>query len=478
MKKDHAYQDLLAEDTIAAIATAPGVAAIGIVRLSGPEARSIQQACFRNREGRTPAGEHRRMMHGYWVDPQTDEAVDEVMTVFMEAPHTYTGEDVVEIHGHGGSLVLSRILAMAVAAGARPARAGEFTLRAFRNGRLDLLQAESVVDLIDAQTESARRLALKGLRGGLSDKILAMKSQVMELLAHLETHLEFPMEDVVPMQKEEWFEQISQLRQEVEALQAMAQRSDIYRRGLFTVITGRPNVGKSQLFNRLLGRERALVTLHPGTTRDTLEERFFLGGLELMLVDTAGGRQVVEEVELLGIERTTDAARRADLIWFLIDATEGIVQQDREWLGKLLENTHPQIAPFFLLVNKIDLKQKPLEALPPRFMDVFPRDRIFEVSAKNGEGIESFLEKVKEVCLNERKFSIESDLLINQRHLQVLKSILDCFGHLDDAIRTGLTLDCVALDLWTIKNKLDELDGTRTPEDLLGEIFSRFCIGK
>jgi len=470
--------DVISQDTIAAIATPPGVGAIGIVRLSGPQAIRIASECFRSRRQTLEQLPNYRLAYGEWIDPERVETIDEVLVGVMRAPSSYTREDVVEIYGHGGPLVLRQVLAAALTAGARPAEPGEFTLRAFRAGRIDLLQAEAVADLIEAQTESARRLAMRALRGGLSERVGQMKEQVLELLAHLETHLEFPMEAVEPMAPEELLAKAGVIRKEVKDLLEMARRREMYRRGLVTVMTGRPNVGKSLLFNRVLGRQRALVTEVPGTTRDTLEETIRLGGVELLLVDTAGGRDVEHAVEKLGVKRTADAAAQADLIWFMIDAAEAVTPEDEKWLKKILDATRPESCLLMLVLNKSDLMVKPPEIGSEIFQKTFPKRKRFTLSAKTGEGVERFLAEVERACLEQCPLAVESDLLLNKRHERALEEMLSAFERIEQATKGGLSLDCVAMDLWEVKSGLDRLDGVKASDDLLGEIFSRFCIGK
>lgn len=477
MMSDRETLNLFSSDTIAAVATAPGVGAVGIVRLSGPKALDIARRCFRSKRGGEPLKD-RQLIFGQWIHPESAEALDDVLVVAMRAPHSYTGEDVLEVHGHGGPLVLGRILGAAVSAGARTAGPGEFTLRAYRNGRLDLLQAEAVADLIAAQTDSAHRLALRSLRGGLSQVVRGMKEEVIELLANLETHLEFPLEDATPLPPAELLQRLAALRGEVQRLLEMASRSRLYRRGIFTVLTGKPNTGKSLLFNRLLGRGRALVTPHPGTTRDTIEETVSIQGLELLLVDTAGGRETGEEVERLGIERTAEAAAQADLIWFLIDARTGPTAEDETWLKRIRAISSTDSIPCFLLQNKADLVERIPPLSSPLFEELFPPARRLEVSAQTGRGLDRLIEGVKRVFLEEGRIQEDSDLLVQERHRRTLEELLEAFARIDFAVEAGLSLDCVAIDLWTIKSGLDRLDGTQSSNDLLGEIFSRFCIGK
>jgi len=464
-------------DTIAAIATPVGTGSIGVIRVSGNKSFDICGRCFDGSAGLADSP-HGTFRHGRLIHPASGEVIDEVIAAVFRAPHSYTAEDTVEISCHGNPYILREALDIIVSLGARHAEPGEFTLRAFRNGRLDLLQAEAVAELIAAQTDSARRLALRSLRGGLSQAVTRMKEEVIELLANLETHLEFPLEDAAPLPPAELLQRLAALRGEVAGLLEMASRSRLYRRGIFTVLTGKPNTGKSLLFNRLLGRGRALVTPHPGTTRDTIEETVSIQGLELLLVDTAGGRETGEEVERLGIERTAEAAAQADTIWFLTDAQTGVTGEDETWLKRIREIAHPESIPFFLLQNKADLAEPIPPLLSPQFLEVFPPDRRLEVSAQTGRGLDRLIEAVKGVFLGEGRIQEESDLLVQERHRRTLEEMLETFARIDFAVEAGLSLDCVAIDLWTIKNGLDRLDGTQSSNDLLGEIFSRFCIGK
>lgn len=477
MPENNLLDGLARTDTIAAIATARGVGAIGIVRISGPVALDIAAACFRAEGGAGAELPERRLIRGYWVDPEKGETLDEVLVAVMRAPRSYTGEDTVEVYGHGGPVVLEEVLKAALRAGARPAEPGEFTLRAFRSGRLDLLQAEAVAELIEARTDAARRLALRALRGGLSEQVTGMKDEALELLAHLETHLEFPMEDVEPMAETDLLRRLRALRGQVECLAAMAQRRGVYRRGVFTVITGRPNVGKSLLFNRIVGSQRALVTPYPGTTRDTVEETVRLGSVELHLVDTAGGRQAGEEVEQLGVERAIAAAEQTDLLCFLIDAQEGVTPEDERWLERIRPRGQSRPAALLLVVNKMDLVMHAPQIGAPGFQQAFPEGRRFHLSAKTGQGIDSFLVELERMAL-EQGTPGESELLVNERQEQVLGEMLRAFQRMEEAVAEGLTLEVIAADLWDIKSALDRLDGTRASGDLLGEVFARFCIGK
>lgn len=477
MPENDILDSLARTDTIAAIATPGGVGAIGIVRISGPAALEVVAACFRGQAGASAELPDRRLTHGHWLDPVKGEPVDEVLVAVMRAPRSYTGENVVEVHGHGGPVVLQEVLKAVLRAGARAAEPGEFTLRAFRSGRLDLLQAEAVAELIEARTAAACRLALRGLHGGLSEQVAGMKDEVLELLAHLETHLEFPMEDVAPMAQSELLRRLRALRAGVERLAGMAQRRGIYRRGVFTVITGRPNVGKSLLFNRIVGSQRALVTPYPGTTRDTVEETVRLGSVELHLVDTAGGRPAGEEVERLGVERAIAAAEQADVLCFLIDAQEGVTPEDEGWLEQIQARVGSQAAAPLLVVNKMDLVLHAPKLEGRDFHQAFPEERRFLLSAKTGQGMEAFLSGLERRAL-EQGAAGESELLVNERQEQVLSEMLNSFERIEEAVGGGLMLEVIAADLWDIKSALDRLDGTRTSSDLLGEIFARFCIGK
>src|SRR5438270_1321443 len=322
------YNPTMQNDTIAAIATPPGIGGIGVIRVSGPEAFAFVHPLLRQPGGRTDIPLSHLLTYGQIVDPATEEIVDEVLAAFMSAPRTYTREDVVEIQGHGGPLVLQRILRLVLAQGARMANPGEFTLRAFLNGRLDLAQAEAVMDLISSQTEMGHRLAMQQLRGRISEQVQDARHALLGVIARIEASIDFPEEDVPTPQPEELRPLIDIAQQKVDTLLAGAEQGKLYRQGLRTAIIGRPNVGKSSLLNALLRTERAIVTPVAGTTRDTVEEVANLRGIPLHLIDTAGITPSTDPVEQIGIQRSRSAAESADVILLVFDGSEQVTDQD------------------------------------------------------------------------------------------------------------------------------------------------------
>src|SRR6266576_1392019 len=315
-------------DTIAAIATPPGVGGIGVIRVSGNDAFSLVLPLLRRPGGRTDLPPSHLLTYGHVVDPSTQEVLDEVLVAFMQAPHTYTREDVVEIQGHGGPLILKRILRTVLAQGARMANPGEFTLRAFLNGRLDLAQAEAVMDLISAQTEAGQRLAMQQLRGRISEQVQDARHAVLGIIARIEASIDFPEEDVPTPQPEELQSLIQVVLQKVATLLTGSEQGRLYRQGLRTVIIGRPNVGKSSLLNALLRTDRAIVTPVAGTTRDTVEEVANLHGIPLHLIDTAGITPSDDPVEQIGVQRSRAAAETADIVLLVFDGSESLNEQD------------------------------------------------------------------------------------------------------------------------------------------------------
>src|SRR5437763_12453426 len=322
------YNPTMQNDTIAAIATAPGIGGIGVIRVSGPEAFALAHPLLRQPGGCTSIPPSHLLTYGQIIDPSTEEIVDEVLVAFMSAPRTYTREDVVEIQGHGGPLVLQRILRLVLAQGARMANPGEFTLRAFLNGRLDLAQAEAVMDLIGAQTEAGQRLAMQQLQGRVSSQVQEARHAILAVLARIEASIDFPEEDVPTPQPAELAPMIAIAQERVGALLAGSEQGRLYRQGLRTAIIGRPNVGKSSLLNALLRSERAIVTPIAGTTRDTVEEVANLRGIPLHLIDTAGITPSNDPVEQLGVQRSRAAAETADLVLLVFDGSEPLTSQD------------------------------------------------------------------------------------------------------------------------------------------------------
>jgi tRNA modification GTPase len=452
------------DDTIAAIATAPGEGGIGIVRLSGAEARAILGHLFRPANSGAALESH-RLVYGHIVEPEGARVVDEVLVAFMRAPHTYTREDLVEINAHGGPLVLRRILDLTIAAGARAAGPGEFTLRAFLNGRIDLAQAEAVMDLVAAQTDAQLRHAAESLGGRLSDAIRAVRADILDVMAYLTARIDFP-EDDVPMA--DVAPQLAGATARLDALLADADAGIVLRRGLRVALVGCPNVGKSSLLNALLRQDRAIVTPIPGTTRDTLEESASLAGLPFVLVDTAGFNEAPDAVERLGIERSAAALEAADVVLLVLDASRPLGDGDRDLLARLCVGHTPGRA--LLVANKCDLPA----ALDPSALPAAP----LATSAVTGAGIAELEARLVEIALGGRAPGADSFLVTSPRHKDALARAATHLAAARAGLATGLPEDFLTIDLEAALRALGEITGESVGEDLLDAIFSRFCIGK
>jgi tRNA modification GTPase len=455
------------DDTIAAISTPVGEAGIGIVRMTGPEAAPILQSLFipASGDGLLP-----RLLHyGHIVDPAAGERVDEVLAVYMPAPRTYTRQDVVEVHGHGGIVALRRILGLCLGQGARLAEPGEFTARAFLNGRLDLAQAEAVLDIIQAKTETSLQAAVEQLSGRLSVQVREIREVLLGALAHLEASIDFA-EDEIP--ERDIVLDLEQAAEGLQGLLAQAERGIIYRQGVRVAIVGRPNVGKSSLLNRLLRVNRAIVTDIPGTTRDTLEETINLQGIPLVLVDTAGiTAQATDPVERLGVERSRSALAGADLVLLMVDATQPLTQEDRA-IASLVEGQTT-----LLVANKIDLRAESAP-LPERASLDIRTARTVGVSALTGEGLHDLESAIVETVFSGQVTASEAPAVTNPRHKEALARALVHVHDAQEAHRSGVLPDLVSIDLSAAVHLLGEITGQTASEDLVDRIFGSFCVGK
>ena len=455
-------------DTIAAISTPPGTGGIGIIRLSGPMALGVLQKIFQPRNDACPFVSH-HLYYGHLVDPASGKTLDEVLAVYMRAPATYTREDVVEIHCHGSFLVLRAILELILMFPVSLARPGEFTKRAFLNGRIDLTKAEAVIDILSARTQRGVELAVDQLSGTLHRRIEAIRSALTTMRAVVEVAIDFPDEDVEILDHEQL---LDQLRQEVktplEELVAGADQGRLVREGVSVVIAGLPNVGKSSLLNTLLQEERALVTAVPGTTRDTIEEVIDIRGLPVRLIDTAGIRDQAGEVEELGIMRAKEQIDRADLILFMIDASVGFTDADRE-LFQLIGSKQ-----VILVENKMDLQPQsisypePVESGPPKQ----------KISAKQCLGIGRLKEMIFELVTGGEGQLKEEGCAPNIRHKDSLVRALSACQRIKHGLELRQTSDLVAIDLQECLDQLGEIIGVTTTEDILDVIFDQFCLGK
>jgi tRNA modification GTPase len=455
---------MLYTDTIAAIATPVGEGGVGIVRLSGADALDLLRRLFRPMRG-GQRFKPQMLRYGRIVDG-AGQTVDEALAVYFKAPHSYTREDVVEIHCHGGALPLRRTLELALGYGARLAEPGEFTLRAFLNGRIDLAQAEATLDLIQARTQTGLQLALDQLGGRLSREVRQARDGLIGALAYLTALVDFP-EDDVPEQ--EVLEPLRASLALVEQLYRGAEQGILYRYGARAVLVGRPNAGKSSLLNALLQVERAIVTPIAGTTRDTLEETANLGGVPVVLIDTAGITETADPVERIGVERSRRALASADLVLLVLDRSAPLTEEDL----RIAQLSHSR--PTIVVYNKADLPEQ-LDAAP--LLAAHPTVRAeTTTSAASGEGLAQLGETVARSLLGEAALTGET-LVTNPRHREALSRSVDHLRSAVAALELNVPVDLVAVDVTAAVQALGEVTGESVGEDLLSTIFSRFCIGK
>jgi len=456
------------DDTICAIATAPGEAAIGVIRLSGPQALAAADRVLRLPAGRSLSSlSDRRVAFGHAVDPVDDAVIDEVLVTVMRAPKSYTREDVVELSCHGGPHVLKCIVRLLLSPEVRMAQPGEFTRRAFLNGRIDLAQAEAVMDVIQAQSEAGARAAVTQLRGGLSADVRALRERLVALLVDVEASIDFSEEGLEFLSREALVASMVEAHREIRRLLATADRGRIAREGASVVIAGRPNVGKSSLLNVLLRANRAIVTPIPGTTRDMIEETADLGGIAVRLSDTAGMRETRDPIEREGIRRTREALEGADLILAVFDGSEPLADADRALLADLKGR------PALPVINKTDLAQRLSDAELHAFLDCGP----VPISTRTLSGIEALISQIVG-RLSEGQPIKEGTLVTRLRHIEALNNAASSLSHLEGTLQDHGPHECIALDLRGAVDALGQILGTVTTEDVLNEIFSKFCIGK
>ena len=453
------------QDTICAVATPVGQGGIGIVRISGTRSLMIGGTVFRAASGRSlPDASSHSIHYGHIADPETGEIVDEVLVSVMRAPRTYTREDVVEIHCHGGAVPLLRTQRMLINAGARQAEPGEFTKRAFLNGRIDLAQAEAVMDIIHARTERSLRAANEQLLGGLSREVGVLREQLVSVIAGVEAGVDFPEEDIETPSGSPLGQELQRVADSVQRLLDGAVYGRILREGVATAIAGRPNVGKSSLLNALLRQDRAIVTEVPGTTRDVLEEYLNIGGMPLRILDTAGIRHTGDIVEQEGVRRSRAAIRSADIVLIVLDGSQALAGEDRH----VIEAAQGKAA--IAVINKSDLPRA-LEALP------WPEKQV-ALSCRTGEGLEalrrSLLDLMQEGAVPPR----EHAWAVNQRHQLALEQTAGSLKNALASVRSALSPEFIALDLRDALDHLGMIIGATHTEDILERIFRDFCIGK
>lgn len=451
------------EDTIAAISTPPGHAGLGIIRLSGAQVTTIVGTFFQPHAAQAEF-RHKEAVLGKCID-STGEPLDEVVVTCFRAPHSYTGEDIVEISGHGNPLVLRRILGRACKAGARLARAGEFTLRAVTHGKMDLVQAEAVREFIEAQTEEQAKTALRQIGGALSRRIQPVKDKLVDVIAHLEAGIDFAEDDVDVPANTSVVEGIRPLREALNVLRESFGYGRILSKGLRVVILGKPNVGKSSLFNRLLSFDRAIVSDIPGTTRDVLTETISIAGVPLCLADTAGVRDTSDRIESLGVTRSLETLSESDLALIVVDGSSVLDRDDRQILAKAAGIPH------VIVINKSDLPQKVDNA-------VLNGARRVSVSAKTGDGLAMLNEAIGEFLSSYKSDRADELLLTSERQYEVIGKAVTALDTACEGLQSRVPHEMILLDLYRALAALGEFTGEVVSDDILGRIFATFCIGK
>jgi tRNA modification GTPase len=457
------------DDTIAAIATAPGEAGIGIVRLSGNKAIEILDKVYKGKRSKSAFDMPSRVAsYGHIID-ENGNVVDEVLSFIMRKPNSYTTEDVVEIHCHGGIIPVRRIMELVLKNGAVMAEPGEFTKRAFLNGRIDLTQAEAVIDVITSKTETGLNAALNQLEGELSKELHSIMDDLLSILAHIEASIDFPEHDIEEVTQDNILKSSIKVAEAMKKLSNSFEEGKIIRDGLSTAIVGRPNVGKSSLLNVLVKESRAIVTDIPGTTRDIIVEYLNIGGVLIKLVDTAGIRETEDVVEKIGVERTKAAIEEAEVVIFVIDASVMLTQEDQDIL-QLIKKKRVIVA-----ANKID---KGLHEDINKLIEVFGKDNVIEMSVKQKLGIEKLEDKIKKLVYHGQATVSKNKMVTNIRHKDLLDKALDSIRKAIEELKDGVPVDLLSVDIKEAWGRLGQITGDVVEEDIINEIFSKFCIGK
>ena len=459
----------MAEETISAVITALGEGAVGIVRISGEQALAVGETLFKAASGKKLAEyKPNTMVYGHVYD-QDGSLVDEVLAVFMQGPRSYTAEDVVEIQCHGGLQSLKKILQLTYAAGARPAEAGEFTKRAFLNGRIDLTQAEAVMDIIRSRSEASLKLAARQQQGQLAKELRGLRSALVDVVVNLEAVIDYPEEDIEDVTYGRVQESIASCNDAIDSLLAHAHTGKILREGLRTAIVGKPNVGKSSLLNALLKEERAIVSQYAGTTRDVIEEQLLLDGVPLVLADTAGIRSTEDFVEKIGVEKSRQLLQDAELVICVVDGSEGLTAEDEAILAAASGK------PCVIIVNKSDLGLAvDLDELKERF----GQDKVMTLSAKTLTGVEAFSAWLKDYVYGSEGALSDGAYVQNARQERLLREARQSLEDASQAAAAMLPYDCIEIDVRTAIDLLGEITGDTVQDEIINEIFSRFCIGK
>lgn len=460
---------MLQQDTIAALVTAVGESSVGIIRISGPEAVKIADKIYQGKSDLLSADTH-TIHYGYVYDWRNYKKFDEALFMLMRGPRSFTGEDVVEVQCHGGMVVLKQVLQLILLSGARLAEQGEYSKRAFLNGRLDLAQAESIMDIVQAKTDKGVDLALSQLQGTLSGMVKTLRADLLELIAFIQADIDYPDDDIERLTAEEQQQRVINLKTQVANVLQNAQKGKMIRDGLKVVIAGKPNVGKSSLLNALLGQERAIVTDIPGTTRDVIEEYINLNGIPLKIVDTAGIRETDNVVEQIGVDRAQQFMKTADLVLYVVDAVQGLTEQD------ILMMEDIQNQPVIYLLNKSDVGIS--DEIRAQLKEAIGEAPVLEISARDKIGLEQLEEKITDLFFA-GTLEVSNDIMVtNVRHIQILE---ESMAHMDgflNGIMLGLSVDFLVIDLQNAWEKLGKITGETVEEDLLDQIFSKFCLGK
>ncbi|MFW6268828.1 MAG: tRNA uridine-5-carboxymethylaminomethyl(34) synthesis GTPase MnmE [Bacillota bacterium] len=459
------------EDTIAAIATPLGTAGIGKIRVSGPDAFEVGNRIFQYSGGKNiKQFKSHTAHHGRIIDPAKEKVIDEVVAIIFKNPHSFTGEDVIEFDCHGGKLPLQKVLEVILENGARLAEPGEFSKRAFLNGKIDLSQAESIMEVINSQTERSLDIAVNHLTGQLSDKISEIRDNVINLLAHLEASIDFPEDEIENFDSSELGQRIEEIKNDIENLLATSKQGKLYREGISTVIVGKPNVGKSSLLNYLLAEKRAIVTEIPGTTRDIIEEYINLNGIPLKIIDTAGIRPTEDVVEKIGVEKTRSSLEKADLVLMILDVSQGIEKQDLEVYNLINDK------PVIILVNKTDLSRNNISE--EELDEVFPEQQKIWISIKTEKGLNKLKETIEDIIFSREIDTGNEPVITRMRHQEALEESLEAINKVQESLTRDLPHDFLTIDLKNCLTSLGKITGETVNEDIVEQIFSDFCLGK
>ncbi len=459
-------------ETIAAISTAIGNGGIGIIRMSGKESFEILQKIFRNNKNEKIDLNKIKgytIQYGTIVDAKTNEKIDEVLVSFFKNPKSYTREDMCEINSHGGMVVEKQILEQCLKNGAILAEPGEFTKRAFLNGRIDLSQAESIMDLINSKTEKESKASINQLQGDLSNKINEIRHDLLDIMADIEAQIDYPEYDLEEVTNSKALEVLENTKNKLEALKDSFRSGKILKEGIKTAIIGRPNAGKSSLLNQILREERAIVSEIEGTTRDTIEEFITIKGIPLKIIDTAGIRQTVDKIEEIGVKKALEIAKEAELVLVILDNTKELTKEDKEIL-KIAENKNS-----IILLNKVDLKENNLEE-NEEVKKI--NKKIIKISAKNGNGIEELYNEIEKMFQIENLETDGEIIITNIRHKNQIENGLKNINEAIKAVNNNLPIDIISISIKQTLEDLGKITGANVSEDIINEIFSKFCLGK